>query len=335
MSAREHEWRCRDGPVWPRLSRSSSLCPRRRRRRAIGPPRCRSRCGRAARTRAWSTGSPGPGRPPGCGGSRRRAGLAVDGIAGPRTRAALGRLGRHHDREPAAADRNAIGFDVAALQFALETHGFPCGTVDGGFGLHTDAAVRKAQAFYGLTRRRGRRAGHAGRADASAGAGAGAEPADRRGARGSLWAARRGLPSRDRLPRAVRHAGGRGRAGRVIFAGYDDGWGLTVVLDHGNGLHTRYAHLSKAAVSVGASVATGSARGPRRRDRLRHRAAPALRGHDPRRERGPGAGARPVGPRRGRTAPAARAGRSRRTRARGPGASGRTAAGARKRAPSR
>jgi len=47
-------------------------------------------------------------------------------------------------------------------------------------------------------------------------------------------------------------------SGRAIFSGYDDGWGLTVVLDHGNGLHTRYAHLSSAAVSVGASVASGA-----------------------------------------------------------------------------
>jgi len=30
------------------------------------------------------------------------------------------------------------------------------------------------------------------------------------------------------------------------------------VLDHGNGLHTRYAHLSSAAVSPGASVAVGA-----------------------------------------------------------------------------
>ncbi|HEY6891848.1 MAG TPA: peptidoglycan DD-metalloendopeptidase family protein, partial [Solirubrobacter sp.] len=37
-----------------------------------------------------------------------------------------------------------------------------------------------------------------------------------------------------------------------------DGWGLTVVLDHGNGLHTRYAHLSSSAVSVGASVGVGA-----------------------------------------------------------------------------
>jgi len=80
---------------------------------------------------------------------QRRAGLLVDGIVGPRTRRALGALGRHPvGSRPLRA--GARGWDVAALQFALETHGFPCGPLDGGFGAHTDAAVRRAQAFYGL-----------------------------------------------------------------------------------------------------------------------------------------------------------------------------------------
>ena len=46
--------------------------------------------------------------------------------------------------------------------------------------------------------------------------------------------------------------------GRVAFAGWDDGWGLTVTLDHGNGLRTRYAHLSRASVAPGTSVAAGT-----------------------------------------------------------------------------
>ena len=41
-------------------------------------------------------------------------------------------------REPPAPPGHR-GWDVAALQFALETHGFPCGTVDGGFGARTEA----------------------------------------------------------------------------------------------------------------------------------------------------------------------------------------------------
>jgi murein DD-endopeptidase MepM/ murein hydrolase activator NlpD len=61
-------------------------------------------------------------------------------------------------------------------------------------------------------------------------------------------------------------------AGRAIFVGYDDGYGLTVVLDHGNGIRTRYAHLSVAAVATNTHVlpgaligrvgATGRATGP-------------------------------------------------------------------------
>jgi len=47
-------------------------------------------------------------------------------------------------------------------------------------------------------------------------------------------------------------------SGRAIFAGYDDGWGLTVVLDHGNGVHTRYAHLSVAQINVGTAVNAGT-----------------------------------------------------------------------------
>ena len=77
-------------------------------------------------------------------------------------------------------------------------------------------------------------------------------------------------------------------SGRAIFSGYDDGWGLTVVLDHGNGLHTRYAHLSVALISVGTAGHRRHPGRPRRRDRLRHRPAPALRGHRPRRQRRPG-----------------------------------------------
>src|SRR5919108_5136007 len=62
---------------------------------------------------------------------QRRAGLVPDGIVGPRTRRALGALGRHPvGSRPLRAGHR--GWDVAALQFALETHGFPCGPIDGG-----------------------------------------------------------------------------------------------------------------------------------------------------------------------------------------------------------
>ena len=78
-----------------------------------------------------------------------RAGLAPDGVVGPRTRRALGPLGRHPiGSRPLRSGHR--GWDVAALQFALGVHGFPCGPVDGGFGARTAAAVRRLQAFAGL-----------------------------------------------------------------------------------------------------------------------------------------------------------------------------------------
>ncbi|MGB9919818.1 MAG: peptidoglycan DD-metalloendopeptidase family protein [Moorellales bacterium] len=46
-------------------------------------------------------------------------------------------------------------------------------------------------------------------------------------------------------------------AGTVIFAGYDGGYGRTVLIDHGGGLLTRYAHLSSIAVEVGENVERG------------------------------------------------------------------------------
>lgn len=47
------------------------------------------------------------------------------------------------------------------------------------------------------------------------------------------------------------------KAGRVIEAGYTyDGYGNTIVIDHGQGLTSRYAHLSKIEVLVGEEVGT-------------------------------------------------------------------------------
>lgn len=42
--------------------------------------------------------------------------------------------------------------------------------------------------------------------------------------------------------------------GRVVFAGYKDGYGLCIDISHGNGIITRYAHLSRILVSVGQKV---------------------------------------------------------------------------------
>src|SRR5688572_10596827 len=71
---------------------------------------------------------------------QRRRGLAVDGIPGPRTRAALGRYGR-----PRLGSRvvrlGAFGWDVAVLQFMLARCGTAPGAVDASFGVQTRSAV--------------------------------------------------------------------------------------------------------------------------------------------------------------------------------------------------
>jgi peptidoglycan hydrolase-like protein with peptidoglycan-binding domain len=77
---------------------------------------------------------------------QRRARIAVDGVAGPQTRRALGRYARHRFGSR-LLNLGKSGWDVAALQFALAAHGFPSGTFDGGFGPHTEAALRRFQRF--------------------------------------------------------------------------------------------------------------------------------------------------------------------------------------------
>ncbi len=46
-------------------------------------------------------------------------------------------------------------------------------------------------------------------------------------------------------------------SGKVTFAGWRRGYGLVVVVNHGNNLETVYAHCSKLAVKVGQNVNTG------------------------------------------------------------------------------
>jgi murein DD-endopeptidase MepM/ murein hydrolase activator NlpD len=74
---------------------------------------------------------------------------------------------------------------------------------------------------------------------------------DRYGPRGSGFHAGLDFPARSGTPVVA------AAAGRVAFAGFDDGFGLTVVLDHAGGVRTRYAHLSKATVNPGAFVGAG------------------------------------------------------------------------------
>jgi murein DD-endopeptidase MepM/ murein hydrolase activator NlpD len=213
-----------------------------------------------------------------------RHGLAPDGVAGPATRAALGRRGR-----PALGSRTlsrgASGWDVAALQFKLAWHGFPSGTIDGGYGSRVAAAVSRFQSFAGLP------------ADGVAG------PATIRALhspipRSPIWLVH---PLRPRItdrfgPRGNRfHTGidypapsgapvtAAGR-GRVVFAGWDSGgYGKLVVVEHPQGVRSMYAHLSRIDVGQGQSVvagarvgavgATGFATGPHLHFELRLRGA--------------------------------------------------------------
>jgi murein DD-endopeptidase MepM/ murein hydrolase activator NlpD len=215
---------------------------------------------------------------------QRDAGLAVDGVAGPRTRRALGWRGRPRLGSRVLHARQR-GWDVAALQFLLERHGFPSGPVDGRLGPRADAALRRFQAWAGL--------GVDGRA------GPATLAALRRPAPRSPLALRVPIaaPAGDRFgPRGVRFHTGvdfvapagtavtAAGAGCVTFAGWDaGGYGNLVVIAHGAGLTSWYAHLSridlapKQCIAAGAAVgrvgATGRATGPHLHFELRLRGA--------------------------------------------------------------
>jgi murein DD-endopeptidase MepM/ murein hydrolase activator NlpD len=47
-------------------------------------------------------------------------------------------------------------------------------------------------------------------------------------------------------------------AGEVIFVGVKSGYGLTVLIDHGNALATLYAHLSSTSVTTGSRIGRGT-----------------------------------------------------------------------------
>lgn len=189
---------------------------------------------------------------------QHRRGIAADGIAGPRTRRALGRRGRPRIGSRAVA-LSARGWDVAALQFALAAHGFPSGTVDGGFGPRGQAALTRFQRWARLTPD-----GVAGRA---------------------TWRALRRSPPRSRL-RFQRPSGApigdsfgprsdRFHSGVDFTAGYNapvraagrgcvtqarntqDAYGQLVVISHRRGMTSWYAHLNRILVRPGQCVTAG------------------------------------------------------------------------------
>jgi peptidoglycan hydrolase-like protein with peptidoglycan-binding domain len=217
--------------------------------------------------------------------------LAADGIAGPRTRRALGRRGRPAlgSRVMSLGDR---GWDVAALQFMLRKRGHSPGSVDGGFGSATLASLRRFQA--------------AARIAVDGRAGPGTIRALRRGrqqvASGSPTGPVRFLrpvpgPMGDGFgyPGGRRHDGidfpapygqpvGAAGRGTVLFAGWNSGgYGNLIVVQHRLGFQTWYAHLARFYVSQGSAVAggvriaavgsTGRSTGPHLHFEVRYRGA--------------------------------------------------------------
>jgi murein DD-endopeptidase MepM/ murein hydrolase activator NlpD len=224
---------------------------------------------------------------------QRRRGLIVDGVAGPQTRAALGRRGR-----PRLGSRvmtqGAFGRDVAALQFLLWRRGYSPGGIDLVFGPATGAAVASFQRAAGL--------------DVDGAAGPATISALRHGSRSSGPGPRspvrlyRPVPGRigDRFGAA--REGGRAHAGldfpvprgtmvqaggvgTTIFAGQNSGgYGKLVVIQHRLGYTSWYAHLSRITSWVGEQVsggtrigyvgASGNATGPHLHFELRYRNVP-------------------------------------------------------------
>ena len=80
---------------------------------------------------------------------QRRAGLHVDGLAGRRTRARLGRLGRPFFGARTLA-RGRIGWDVSVLQFLLSRRGVAPPHMNGNYGRGTERAVRRFQRAFAL-----------------------------------------------------------------------------------------------------------------------------------------------------------------------------------------
>lgn len=203
-------------------------------------------------------GIAGPGTTAAVTAAQRNAGLPADGVAGPATRRALGRLGG-----PGLGSRaitaGAVGWDVAALQFSLAAHGFPGGPVDGDFGPRATAALQRFQVWAGMSPD-----GVAGPATLRA---LSTPPprspvrlrppvrapiGDRFGPRFNVFHAGVDFPAGAGTP--VTAAG----FGTVVSAGFDaSGWGNMVVIGHRFGLRTRYAHLATITVSPGQAVGVG------------------------------------------------------------------------------
>ena len=192
-------------------------------------------------------------------GLQRRAGLAVDGVAGRQTRRALGRYGR--PRLGVRVPRNgSVGWDVSQIQFLLAWHGFPSGPLDGAFGPRTESAVRRFQrwARLGIDGAPGPATMQALRTPAPQSPirlawPIGIDPSDRFGPRGNRFHTGLDFPADGGAP--VRAAG----SGRVVFAGWDSGgYGNLVIVRHRSRVYSWYAHLGGLAVAKGNRIASGA-----------------------------------------------------------------------------
>jgi murein DD-endopeptidase MepM/ murein hydrolase activator NlpD len=197
---------------------------------------------------------------------QRRRNLLVDGIAGPQTKQAL----RSRSLGSRALRKGNRGWDVAALQFRLQRHGFPPGGVDGVFGPGTNNAVVGFQSANGLSAD-----GVAGSQTIAAlrGRGSSSTPTTEPVGDVRFYRPVQG-PIGDRFgaPRAGgrTHAGldfpvpqgtrvGASGVGTTIFAGWNNGgYGNLVVVQHRQGYTTWYAHLSQITSWVGERVSGGT-----------------------------------------------------------------------------
>jgi murein DD-endopeptidase MepM/ murein hydrolase activator NlpD len=188
-----------------------------------------------------------------------RTGLTVDGVAGPATRAALGWRGAP-PLSSRAVTAGMRGWDVAGVQFMLARAGFASGPFDGAAGPHFTAALTGFQARSGLAADGVAGPATLGRLEGRVGISAplrlrqpiAAAPGDGFGPRGGSVHTGIDFPAPTGTPVAA--AG----PGCVTFAGWNDGYGMLVVISHTAGVTTWYAHLSRIALGLGACVATGA-----------------------------------------------------------------------------
>ena len=200
----------------------------------------------------------------------------VDGVAGPKTLAALRRLqsatSPHASQTRAALGTfgagqlgsrprvlGSSGWDVASLQWLLAWHGFPSGPFDGTFGDRTLSALLRFQRWASIDA-----VGVAGPQTLAAlrepppvspmklARPIDASPDDGFGPRGNRFHAGVDYPAP--MGTSVWAAGD----GVVAFTGQADGFGTLVVVQHSSGVTTFYGHLSKILVPVGKRVSRGT-----------------------------------------------------------------------------